>query len=208
MENTDIVKLEQKTIPMLNKNAKAAIDFANALIVDSDESSAKADVAVRKIKDQREVGDNTRKFFTDPLNEQVKKINSMFMPVVKAFDEATRIITGKMGAYQSQVQKIADDKKAQVEADLASGKIKNVETAVKKIEKIPEPPKTVRTEQRTTTFRDVPKVVIVDESKIPDEYWVVDLKKVEVVALANHKANIAQIAGVEIKIEKVPTFRH
>ncbi len=207
MENTDIVKLEQKTVPMLNKNAKAAIEYANNLVVDSDEASAKADSAIRRIKEQREVGDNTRKFFTDPLNDQVKKINSMFMPVVKALDEATKIISGKMGAYQMKLQADADAKKAKVEADLAAGKIKNVETAVKKIENVKEPVKTVRTETGTTTFRDVPKVVIVDASKLPPEFLMPDLKKIEVVALANHKTNLAQIPGVEVKIEKVPTFR-
>lgn len=197
---------EKKEVKSFIKNAQTSVDYAEKLVINNPEAEQVAVKALGRVKDEFKRGDTIRKFFTDSLNEQVKKINAMFMPNLKLFEQAERIIRGKMGDYQLALQKKADAAKDKVEDKIDAGEI-TIEQGVKKLDKIKEPEKTVRSEEGTLTYKDVPELVVVDEKLIPDEYWVIDMKKLETVAFANHKAQIAQIPGVEVKMKKVPSLR-
>lgn len=208
MIESTLAKIESKPeVKTLSANAEKALAYAEKIEIVDEATKEKATKAVIQIRDQETAGDKMRKFFTEPLNAQVKNINNLFMPTVKIFNQAQTIIREKLGAYQMEQERIAIAARAKVEKELAEGKIKKVETAVKKMGNIVEPEKTQRTEAGTTTYRDVAEVTIIDENLIPREYCTPDPKKYEVIALARHKSKMEQIPGLKVEIKKVPSFR-
>lgn len=207
MENLNLEVIEKREeFVTLSTNSKASLVYAEGLKIKTDEDQAKALGNLTKIRDEKNRGDAVRKFFTDPLNQQVKTINALFQPNIKALEEAERIIRGALVAYQNTLAVKAESAKAKTMEKIESGQI-SVEQGVKKIENIKVPEKTIRTEETTVSYRIIPKVVIDDEAKIPREYMTPDIEKIKTMALALHKAKQPQIAGVSIVEEKIPSIR-
>ena len=208
MSELSLEVIEQKPeVKHLSENATKALAWAEKAVIKTQENHDKAAEAVVRIRDEKEKGDTLRKFFTDPLNKQVKKINGLFMPNIKALESAEQMIRLKLSGYQLDLQRKSDAARMKVEKDLALGKIKNVETAVNKLDKIVEPEKTVRGEAFTATYKDKPTVVIENEDLVPREYCSPDKAKYEKMALALHEAGKPMIDGLKVVVEKIPSFR-
>jgi len=84
---------------------------------------------------------------------------------------------------------------------LEAGKIKKVETAVKKIEALPEVQKTVSTATSSLQMKKRKVAKIVNLELIPDKYWEVNEVAVRRDALELEKMGMPQIPGVEIAEE-------
>ncbi len=205
-ENT-LAKVEQEAAKLQDSVEKAE-KYANAVVIKTDKDQANAIKAIAGIEGEAKRIDAQRKFFVDPLNVQVKKINSIFKPVIEGLEGAATMLRRKLIDRQAQIAAEAEAAKAKVLADLEAGKIKDtksstaIEKATKKIENVKEAEKTVRTDEATTTFRDVKKVVIEDPAKLPREYLVPDEVKIRKVALAG-----VEIPGVKVIVEKVPSIK-
>jgi len=83
------------------KDSQAAIDFAESLQIENNESLKQAVEIVQEIKDKKDEVENTRKEFTAPLNESLKKINAFFKPVTTTLTSAEKKIQEKMTAFVS-----------------------------------------------------------------------------------------------------------
>ncbi len=207
MENLNLEVIEKREeVVTLSKNAEASLAYAEALKIKTEEDHTEAVANLKKIRDEKQRGDSMRRFFTDPLNEQIKKINTLFQPTIRALESAERMIRSAMIAYQDLLAKKAEDAKAKTMEKIDAGKL-SVEQGVKKIENIKTPDKTVRTEAATVSYTIRPRVEIEDESKLPREYLCPDMVKIKAVALAFHKAKQPQIPGVKIVEDKVPSIR-
>lgn len=185
----------------LSKNATAAIEYAEGLEINTELQQTKAIDAVTKIKNEGKRGDTIRRFFTDPLNAQVKKINELFMPNLKAFEKAEGLIKTAMVKYQEKIAVKADIAKEKAAKQIESGKI-SIEEGVKKIENVKTPEKTVRTEAATVSYKIEKVVTIVDPALLPRDYLMPDVKKIEAVAKAG-----VEIPGVKVTETKSPIIR-
>ena len=207
MEALNLEVIEQREeVKTLSKNAEAAVAYAEALTIKTSEQHDKAIGDLAKIRDEKKRGDDMRRFFTDPLNEQVKKINALFQPTIKALESAERFIRTALVRYQIELTARSAAATAKTLEKVEAGKL-TVEQGAKKIENIKEPEKTVRTAEATVSYTIRPRVEIEDETKIPREYLCPDTVKIKAVALAFHKAKQPQIPGVKVVEEKVPSVR-
>jgi hypothetical protein len=158
--------------------------------------------AVIGIEKEEKRVDEQRRFFTEPLNVQVKKINGLFNPLIKGLGAAADVLRGKMSGYQMELDAKSKAAESKAMADLASGKIKNIETAVAHIEKVKAAEKTVRLDAATVSYADKIGFEISDLNAVPREYLVIDEKKV----LAVVRAGI-EIPGIKKITTKVATVR-
>ena len=202
MDDTNTLVLAEKEVGALSTKLEKAVAYAEKVTIKTDADQENVVKALVGIEKEEKRIDEQRKFFTDPLNEQVKKINAMFKPFVNGLGDAANTLRRKMSVYQMAITAKADKARDKALADLKSGKIKNVETAVAQIEKVKEPEKTVRSEAATVTFKDKIGFEIADLNAIPREYLMPDEKKILKVVQAG-----VEIPGVKKTIEKVPTVK-
>lgn len=131
--------------------------------------------------------DSRRRFFTDPLNQQVKSINDLFRGYSEPLAEADKVVRNKVLTYQAE-----EAKRAAEEQQRAYEEASTTESFVPVIGE--EPEKTVRASAGSASTRQVWTFRIVDASLVPDEYKMIDEKKIAAVV----KAGVRHISGVEI----------
>lgn len=192
---------QDEEVQKLTTRADAAKAYADKVQIENDADQEKVIKSLTSIEGEWKRGEGVRKFFVDPLNEQVKKINGLFKPSLDVLKDASTTIRRKLVDYQTRVAAKAEEAKAKVMKRVEKGTL-TVETAVKKIENVKEAEKTVRTEEATVTYREQKKVVIEDPTKLPREYLIPDEVKIRKVALAG-----VEIPGVKVIVEKVPAIK-
>lgn len=203
MDTTSLEVIEQKDeVKSLVKNAQSARNYADALVIKTDKHQEAAVAAGMKIKEEYNRGKLLLDLIVGPIKKHIKSLEGIFMPRLDDLKYAENTIKNKLASYQLEIEKKAEAAKAKAIKDLEDGKIKNVENAVKKIENVKQPEKTIRQDSGTVTFREVKDVEIEDESKLPREYLIPDAVKIRKMALAG-----VEIPGVKVITKKVPSFR-
>lgn len=202
MDDTNTLSIAEKEVNALGTKLEKAMAYAEKVVIKTDADQENVVKALVGIENEEKRIDEQRKFFTNPLNEQVKKINAMFKPFVNGLGAAADILRKKMSGYQNAIAAKADKARDKALSDLKSGKIKNVETAVAQIAKVKEPDKTVRSEAATVTYKDKIGFEISDAAAIPREYLMPDEKKILKVVQAG-----MEIPGIKKTIKKIPTVK-
>jgi len=123
-----------------------------------------------------------------PIKEGLKKIEADYNPLIKKLIEIDYNIKGKMEDYVRSQQIKIEEKKEEIQKKVEKGEM-SFEKAGKKIERVED----IKVKTR------VDKVVkIVDESKIPHEYWLLNMVKINDDALGR-KGFPIKIAGVKVE---------
>jgi len=189
-------------IQELEKEQKSIAEKVSNIIVTDTESLKFAISTTQEIKEKIKKIEGIRKFFVDPLNKQVKEINSKFKPFIEKLEEAESIIKNKMVKFQI----IQEDKRKKAEEKLRKEQEKKYRAEIKKADKKgelpPPPPMPVFIERQKVEGLQIKKVwnfEIIDEKIIPRVYLVVDTAKIR--KLVN--AGIREIAGVKIYEETI-----
>lgn len=207
---------KNEEITIIAQRALKARDYAMRVKVKTDADEQIAIEAIASFINEWRRGENVRLFLTDPLNRQVKEINAKIKPQLDVLKDAENILRRKLADRHAETEKKAEDERARVLKRVENGSL-SVETAVAKIENVPEARKTVRTEEATVTYREVRRVVMTDGDELlgdnqilvgkliaagKHEYLSVNTVKIREDALAG-----AEIPGVKVIIEKVPSVK-
>lgn len=175
---------------------------AKALTISSQEEVLTASSLAVDIKKRSKRVDEIRKFFADPLSEQVKKINAMFMPAIKKYDEQETYIKRLISNYSMEQEKARRDEESRLQLEHEKLMAKQEKKAEKKGETfyptiaptIQEAPKTVKAEKVNTTTIIEWRFEIQDPYEIPREYCVPS----EALIRAAVKQGLRVIPGVTI----------
>lgn len=182
--------IQQQTQELMTK-AELIVREAKEMVVQDKDSLTTAVDFLGKIATAKKEVDSRRRFFTDPLNQQVKSINDLFRNYSDPLAEADKIVRNKVLAYQAEeAKRVAEEQQRVIE----EAKAQTEGFAPIPISIVEEPEKTVRAGAGSATTRQVWTFKIVDPSKVPDEYKVIDEKKIAAVV----KAGVRNIPGVEI----------
>ncbi len=203
-DSRELVKVEENSdLKLLVTNGAKALDFAEKLQIKTEKDLESANSNLADIKNEMRRGEGVRRFFVDPYNELVKRVNAAFKPPLDVLAQAERIIKAKLVKYDDEQAKKAAKARAKLADDVNSGKIP-IEKAAERMEGIQAPPKTVVSpiSGASLTFALRKEIVIVDEKKLPREYLIPDMVKIRKVALAG-----IQIPGVEVTEKKIPQSR-
>lgn len=164
-------------------------------ITTPEEYTAAVDL-VSKLKDAGSKIKDLKESVTKPLNEALKNARKLFAPVEEQFENAERIMKGKLLAYKKLRDAEVAAEEARIAAKVESGKMK-LETAERKVGAIERVESTTRGKVGEAQIRKIKKVRITDESLIPRQYLVPDM-----VAIRRDALGGKTIAGVEVYEEE------
>lgn len=180
----------------LKTNAEKALAFAQQLKVTDEAGFKTATNSLIEIKEATKRAEAVRRFFVDPLNEHVKRINALFKPKVDMLLEAERLIKTEQLVYHTEQERKAEEAKKRELKKVAAGKT-TIEKAAEKVAAIEQPETTVKADTGAVTFRTIRKAVITDIDKLPRHYLVPDMQRINRDALAG-----VPIPGVKVVEEK------
>lgn len=187
---------EEKELQVVKRNTTKAANAAEALTIESAEDMAKATELLSKINLAGDMIKAREGAITKPLNSALKSARELFKPLKTAQSTAKATVSRKMIAYQTEVEKKEAEKKAKIAARVEKGTMK-FETAAKKMETMPEIKNKVEAKSGTVTFKEVRVPKVFDETKVPREYFTLNMVKIRKDALAG-----VVIPGVVVQFEK------
>lgn len=182
------------------------------IIVENDEQYAMASEVLCQVKARLKRVEQKRLEYTKPLNDQVKKMNADFKEAAAPYVEMELTIKGKIGAYVTEQRRKQEEAerqerlRRQEEArKLAESENISRQKAAAEIRKqheeqealVPKGP-AQQTSVKTSTAKVVTKVVtkfeVIDPSKVPDEFKIVDERLIRIALSGGAK----RIPGVKI----------
>jgi hypothetical protein len=200
---TDLSIIEKDTEFQQTANkADAAINYAEKLEIKTEKDFETTITANAAIADRIKSGEAQRRFFVQPLNDHVGRINMLFKPVIDKYKKAKEIIDGKVVEYHDRKEAEERKQKEKILAEEKAGKI-SLEQAVVKSEKVAEAKKTSEGEDGARiTFTIRPELHITDESKLPRQYLLPDRIKINTALKAGIKVPGAELIKVKIPMTK------
>ena len=192
----------------LVEQANKYLEYAERRVVSDPESVKDATKDLSLIANTKRAIEKKRKEYVDPLNEQVKEINTFFKTLTEPITEADKITRNKVLDYNREIerqrqeaQRIEDEKFRLAQEEM---KLKGEITVdLTPIEKPAETPNRVRTDVGLTSKMVIRKWELEDITKVPVEYLKVD----EVAIGKLVRAGIKSITGIKIWEEETLQVR-
>lgn len=197
---TDI--LPSEAVEMSN-HATQLEQGANALQIVTEGDLQVANDMLGYIAKAKKGFEEKRKSLVKPLQDHVSRINGMFREYTDPLERADKTLRGKLLAYRQEQQRIQREEEERLRK-LAEKEQKRLAKQAEKnglptpppivVPMVEQVPKSVQSGMAKTGFRTVWTFEVVDPAKVPDEYKVVDEKKIRAVV----NAGIREISGVRI----------
>ncbi len=175
MSTIEVTKIETELKP-INVEIMSLEQAAEALVIDLknyDAGYAKAADLLDVVKTKGKALEKLRKFFVDPLNQQVKNINSMFKPQVEYSEKVEALIKDKMAtAYDAKESaRIKEEKRLEgirIAAD-AKRAAEGKEAIAEPIKQVAAPSTFVNTGNSKAQVRKVWTHEILSINALPDD---------------------------------------
>lgn len=167
--------VNEKELAVVEKRISKAEQYANALVITSDDDERKAVAAVSELNRINDELTDQKEELTKPLNNVLKLIRGRYKQPEEQISNAVRTIKGKLTAYFDKKQAAARKEADRIAAQAAKGTIKP-ETAVRKMDEIAPVEKNVSTDAGAMQYKKVPVAEITKA--------VTDLTDAEIVAHA------------------------
>lgn len=183
------------------KKAVSALEHkSKAISVKNDDELTSAVDFLASLATASKVVKYQKEEITKPLNEALKNVRALFSPIEQSLENSTTYVKGLVMKYQQSVMAKAQKKEEAIADKVEQGKM-SFEKGVEKIDQVKRIDTTVQSKSGSVTFRTNKVVEVIDESQVPDDFWVLDMVKIRNVA----KSGIA-IPGVQVREEKVPVI--
>ena len=191
-----------KEVAVHQKQSNAMVERAETMEITSPELMEEATEILSQANKALDAAGKKKDEVMRPALDVVAAERKRWKPLEDILGGVVKSIRGKMSAYQTMMiqKKEAEDAKIAARVKSGKGNLKP-ETAIAKMEENT-PDKKVETESGTVGFKAKKQLKIVDESKVPREFLIVDEKAVfEALTSGN------PVAGCEIEIIQVPINR-
>jgi len=189
--------IPQKEVAEYNNQISLVVEKAEGLTIVSEEDMVVASDVLDEVKKVEKSIVDRKKEITGPLMTALASARSLFKPLESGHKEAKGIIKEKMLDYT-----VAEEERIEVEKERVVKRVEKgtmrVDTGIKKMEDIGDTPKSFEGTNSKTSIKKITKLRIIDESLIPREYLIPDLKKLTEAVLKNK----IEVAGTETFIEK------
>jgi hypothetical protein len=167
-------------------------------LVTNDEELSSVAEKISQIKKLGAFIKQEKEKFTKPAKEIIATANGRFDPFIKECQNGEIVLKQRAAAYMEDKEEKRKLEEARIAARVEKGTMKP-ETAIKKMEAMPEEQKTVRTESGAGLGLRKRKVAVIKNPElVPDEYWIIDEVRVRKEALEKDK-NGESIPGVIIE---------
>ena len=189
---------ENKSIALVEKKVTKQEAEATALVIKDDASMEKAVTMLSEANKVADALEAEKNKILEPAKDVVKQINERYKPAETILKSIISTIRNKMIVRQRELSEAEAKAKAKLLDRVDRGTMK-VETAVAKMEKLPEASAPVTTSAGMIQWMIVKKLVIEDEKKIPREYMTINE-----VAIKKAIASGVVVPGAKMIEEKVP----
>lgn len=199
MKNTPKEKNNKTEIAVVQEKTEGMEKMVESFKITTDEELGLVADEIKKVKTLQKYIEQEKDKLVDPAKAIIAEAKEKYDPFIKKCQNAEIVLKERAKAYMTQKEqkRIEDEKK--IAARVEKGTMKP-ETAVKKLEALPEAQNTVSSESGSRLRMSKRKVAeIVEPKLIPAEYWVIDEVRVRREALARDKEGISQIPGVVIR---------
>jgi hypothetical protein len=188
--STEIIA--KKLVPIAQK--------ALSLVIESKDTMVTATELLSTLNQFNDKITEEKEKVTKPLNEALKAERNRWKPIETQYQEAIDHIRGQMTAYQTAEIKRQREEESKIaeRVGVGRGKLK-IETATKKLDAIEKVEASIKSDAGMVKFREDKVLKVIDLSKIPKKYFVLD----ESAVLADLKSGVT-ISGVELDIKLVP----
>lgn len=149
---------------------------ALALEVKSDEDLSKLSDWTKQVKDVSKKVTIEKDEYVKPAKEIISKAKSVYDPFLELAKKVEKILKDKGTAYVIARNKAIEDQKGKIAGRAERGTIRE-ETAVRKMEELPDQIKTAKGESSEFRVTMVDDVEIVDEALIPREYLDINMPR-------------------------------
>ena len=96
------MKVPEKIIKTIEGGSHSVVQKAESLVIDSNESAEGSAELLKEIKIQLNNAEDTRKSFTQPLNESLRNINEAFKKATEPLTKAESIIKNKILTWRRE----------------------------------------------------------------------------------------------------------
>jgi len=189
--------IPQKEVAEYNNQISLVVEKAEGLTIVSKEDMVVASDVLDEVKKVEKSIVDRKKEITGPLMTALASARGLFKPLEEGHKEAKGIIKVKMLDYTVAEEERIEIEKERVVKRVEKGTMR-VDTGIKKMEGIGDAPKSFEGTNSKTSIRKITKLRITDESLIPREYLIPDMKKLTEAVL---KDNL-EVPGTETFIEK------
>ena len=168
--------IDKKELTIPKQQASKALSAAQALAINDNEGLVAGTNLLGKIKAAQKLITAKKQAITKPINEALREVRSLFATLENNISEAEGIVKNKMLVYEEAVSAVAEAKEAKLAMRVEKGTMR-FDTAQAKIETI-ERVGTTRATNGGVQFRVRKVAVVTDISKLPLEYLVPDMVKI------------------------------
>jgi len=195
-EKTAPQQTEQQDLVVARERVGAMQAMVESFKVTTDEELA---VVADKIKSIKQLAKGIKDFkdkFVAPAKAIIDQAKGTWDPLIKECDNQEIVLKERAKRYMLDKEEKRRAEEAKIAARVEKGTMKP-ETAMRKMEALPEASKTVRTDNGSGLRMSKRKVAkIQDPSLVPDEFWVIDEVRVRREALEREKYGKDTIPGV------------
>lgn len=197
--SSKIIDNRKDLVPTISKQMAPVVEQALDLIIRTPEEMIKGTEILSKLNQFNDKITAEKERITKPLNEALKIERGRWKPLVDAYGNAIAYIRDQMSEYQTKQVALQKEKGAKIAQKLTDGKI-DLDKAVEQIEKIKMPEKEVATMAGLVQFRETQILEIVNENDIPDEYFMVDEKRLLADLKEGKIVTGAQLTTIQVPI--------
>lgn len=195
------MKVDTKELAVVKTQVSKAVTAATELTIKTEDDAKQATDILSRIKQVGKLIAEKKEAITKPLNEALRETRALFAPLEASYAEAEQTIKSKMIAYSDAVAEANKKKEEQLVARVEKGTMK-FETASTKIAEMKNPEAKVEGQKGEVTFRITKDFEIVDKTKIPLEYYELNL-----VAIRRAVQAGIDIPGVKVVERKIVAAR-
>lgn len=190
---------QDQNLTVIKRNVTKMENMIETFKVTNEEELKQVAVHIANIAKLKKVIQENKKQYVDPAKAIIAKANADHDPHIKRCDEVRDMLNRMAIEYHEKQEAERKAKEEKIAAKVEAGTMKP-ETAVKKMEALTTPTKTVSTDtgsKMSFSKRKVPRIT--DPALVPDEFWIIDEVKVRREALARAELGQEQIPGVIIE---------
>ena len=177
--------LETKETNLVRQEENKIVNEVKEIKITSAPTFEKAKIILKKISDTKKALKSVKEKMMGPSKEKLVNIKTFFEPMEISLNNVDEGLREKMMVYNDKIKKEAEDKKAQIAEKVESGDV-NSDKASQQIEKAEQKVEAMPT-------RKIREIEIVDEAKIPKQYW-----ELNMVLIRKNALDGVEIPGVKV----------
>lgn len=172
---------------------------AGKLVITDQASYDKAVEKIAQVKQYIKDVEKQRKTITDPLNQAMKATNALFKPVRDQLEATEKALAGAILDWRREQERLEAEKQAELEAKVESGEM-DFDEALDQASNTQQLDKTSTTKRGNVTIRTIKDIEVVDITKVPEEYFELNISRLRADALGNKAQGVEpkEIPGVKV----------